>query len=92
MPTYPHNLSTLLFELPFYLLTCLLTQLPTYLPTYASTFLPIHYAYLPIYDFYIIKYLINYLLIFTNPNSPHPTYQFIKVCPSSWMMNIGPQV
>jgi hypothetical protein len=53
MPTYFSNLSTLFFELPFYLLTCLLTQPPIYKPT-------------------------------------NPTYQFIKVRPSSWMMNIGP--
>jgi len=36
--TYFSNLSTLLLELPFYLLICLLTQLPTYMPTY----LPMH--------------------------------------------------
>jgi hypothetical protein len=70
MPTYPNNLFTLLLELPFYLLTCPLIQLPTYihtyLPTYAPTFLLIHYVYLPIYVFYIAKYLINYLLIISN--------------------------
>jgi len=89
MPTYPSNLFTLFLELPFYLLICLRTYLYTYLPTYAPTFLPIHYAYLPIYTFCIAKYLINYLLIFSNPISPNPTYQFIKVRPSSWMMNIS---
>jgi hypothetical protein len=63
----------------------------TYLLTYAPTFLPIHYVYLPIYIFYIAKYLINYRFTFSNPAHPpsNPTYQFTKVRPSSWMMNIG---
>jgi hypothetical protein len=67
------------------------TYLYTYLPTYALTFLPIHYAYLLIYDFYIAKSLINYLLTFSNPPL-NPTYQFIKVCLSSRMMNISPHM
>jgi hypothetical protein len=60
---------------------------------YAPTFLPIHYVYLPIYVFCIVKYLINYLLIFSNPTfPPNPTYQFTKVRLSSWMINIGPHM
>jgi len=46
------------------------TYLYNYLPTYAPTFLLIHYAYLPIYVMYITKYLITYLLIFSNPTPP----------------------
>jgi hypothetical protein len=68
------------------------TYLYTYLPTYAPTFLPIHYAYLPIYVFYIVKFLINYLLVFSNPTPSNPTYSFIKVRPSSWMMNTSPHM
>jgi hypothetical protein len=53
-------------------------------------------AYLPnylfIYVFYITKYLINYLFIFSIPTPFNPTYQFIKVHLSSWMMNIGPHM
>jgi len=58
-------------------------------PSYLSIML----TYLPIYFFYIAKYLINYLFIFSNLTPrPHPTYQFIKVCPNSWMMNTGPHM
>jgi hypothetical protein len=94
MPTHLSNLSTLFLERPFLinLSTNPTTYLYTYLPTYAPTFLPIHYAYLPVYAFYITKYLINYLLIFSNPNSPNPIYQFIKVHLNSCMMNIGPHM
>jgi hypothetical protein len=75
MPPYYSYLSTLLLELHFYLLICLPTYAPTFLPTYV---------------FYIAKYLTNYLLTFPTPHKPpNPTYQFIKVCPSLWMMNIG---
>jgi hypothetical protein len=50
LATYPNNLSILLLELPFYLLTYLPTQLPTYLPTYAPTFLPTTMlTYLPMF-------------------------------------------
>jgi hypothetical protein len=66
MPTYFNYLFILLLELPFYLLICLLTQLLTYaphLPTY-------HYVHLPTYDFYIAKYLINYLLTFPTSHNP----------------------
>jgi len=79
MPTYPNNLCTLLFELPFYLLICLFTQLPTYIPTY----LPMHPpSYLPLCLPTYLHFLhnqiprINYLL--TSPTPPNPTYQFIK--------------
>jgi hypothetical protein len=63
----------------------LLTYLHTHLPTY-------HYVHLPIYAFYIAKYLTNYLLTFLTPQAANPTYQFIKVHPSSWMMNICPHM
>jgi hypothetical protein len=85
MPTYFSNLFTLLLELPFQFInlpTNPTTYLYTYLPTYEPTFLST-------YVFYITKYLINYLLIFPTPQPPNLTYQFIKVHPSSWMMNIG---
>jgi hypothetical protein len=53
-PTYSSNLSTLFFELSFYLLTCLpinrTTYLYTYLATYAPTFLsPTMFTYLPLF-------------------------------------------
>jgi len=93
-PTYYCNLSTLLLKLLFYLLTCLLTNyLLIYLFTYMCTRLPTyHYVHLPTYVFYIAKDLINYLLIFTTPLAPNPTYQSFKVRLSSWMMNIGPHM
>jgi hypothetical protein len=55
-------------------------------------FFTYYYVHLPTYVFYIAKYLTNYLLTFSTPKPPNPTYQFIKVRLKSWMMNIGPHV
>jgi hypothetical protein len=87
MHTYPNNLSTLFFELPFYLLTCLLTQQPTYILTY----LPMHPpSYLPLCFLY--NQIPNSFSTHFFQHPPYPTYQFIKVHPNSWMMNIGPHM
>jgi hypothetical protein len=94
MPTYFNNLSTLLLELPFYLLTCLLTQLPTYIHVYfLCTHLPTYPLCLLTYLHLLHSQIPNYLPIhFFQPHPPNPTYLVIKLHPSSWMMNIGPHM